>query len=723
MDQDDAGERLGLIQEELTECEVLRASLLPNDPQLHDIAQRENELLAQIEILTLPEGPQHPILNRDDYNDRGGQPAPAPLQDDDGPAPKYRRHDLKMKVPEELQNAKRLHDVDDTDAGLFDVYANAPQMVDSEGVEVVDRLKQYHKMYFLNFKNLIRDLMWLRDGPVEPEDHEVHIVAQYLAWIGTVQVGLHHPDVTSRDEEAEWIDVATFHYIASEPLWTGVLQNFEDIHKSDEYWQGKCHGEDITLLLMGRDGHSPLPSPRSVLSELRAVRRHGRAEGAAEAVAGVAGIDELMWAPYEKEIGPEAAEEAAIQLRTIGLFEADNVNEFPTLDELAELVMITMSMERGEFAIEYDQAKNLALAIRKIARTRGVYNAKVEWLPDRLETFGELLYRWDELVSIEAVQRLNPMKRFGYVPNPVLYLEEVIKIGAIADDVGMWVFLDSTPVGARVPLHMLKPDSKWKLHDHSDKDGMGVIYRWPPDGEQRFNHVQRREAFLLSDLYRSLPEMNTTSPQVGAFEPDFSGGGAGEDSTGPVDISEGVMVRPREGLNLDDGWGVIADFVGVGSNIVETGSNGACFFNSVVYLLGYGSSVDRVTEELATQGPAWELRVAVCDEMERMIPDMIRDFGPVMQGDEGVPDISWEAYVDMMRLPFSWVHGDWEINATANVIQRVIECVQYEHGWQRRFVIGTPIEAHGQKIVLARHGNHYRAVERNQGGGRAVWMS
>jgi hypothetical protein len=58
----------------------------------------------------------------------------------------------------------------------------------------------------------------------------------------------------------------------------------------------------------------------------------------------------------------------------------------------------------------------------------------------------------------------------------------------------------------------------------------------------------------------------------------------------------------------EDGWGVIERAVAdAGSALVECGSNGACFFNSVVYLLGHENSRHRVTLELASRGPAKEV--------------------------------------------------------------------------------------------------------------------
>jgi hypothetical protein len=65
----------------------------------------------------------------------------------------------------------------------------------------------------------------------------------------------------------------------------------------------------------------------------------------------------------------------------------------------------------------------------------------------------------------------------------------------------------------------------------------------------------------------------------------------------------------------------------------------------------------------------------------------------------------------MLEHPLGWVHGDVEINATAHVIRRNISCVQYEGGVLLHTLVGVPARADGPPIVVARHNDHYKAVE------------
>lgn len=357
--------------------------------------------------------------------------------------------------------------------------------------------------------------------------------------------------------------------------------------------------------------------------------------------------------------------------------------------------MIVVGLCYGDFAIEFNTALMLADAmLAEIKR----WNGGVQWMGDTMSSMADLLHAWDELVACSSVQERNPVKRFGPIPNPVKLLPQVVHSAGEAEKVDVWVFLDSVPVGSRVPLHMLRSSAKWKLHNHENDEQTGALYEWPPPvgvREYRYHPVQKQQAFWESPRGRAAAEA-AHSPAADA----------------PADDPAFVMRVSEETGQQRGGWGVIEDHVrGDGSRLVECGANGACFFNSVVFLLGHENSRFRVTLELASEGRAFELRCNVVERMRETLGEMEERFGPTVPyyGEGTTP---WLDYLEMFRHPLAWVHGDWEINATADVICRVIDCVQYEDGLLMRLPIGVPVRADGgTKLLLARHADHYVAVE------------
>jgi hypothetical protein len=369
-------------------------------------------------------------------------------------------------------------------------------------------------------------------------------------------------------------------------------------------------------------------------------------------------------------------------------------------------ILILMGLTFGEFAVEYETAQALSGAI--LAEVKQ-WNGGVAWIGRGPTCMVDLLMVWDELVTCKAVQSLNPMQRLGSVPHPVRLLNQVIIAATEAEQSDTWVFLDSTPPGSRVPVHMLRQrGATWKLIDHGDEDGTGVLYPWPPPAstqEQRYHTVQKQATFVESALGQAVAEAQT--PVASIDEPNFV-----------------VKVPQGTGQDARGGWDVINDLVSAdGGQLTECGPNGACFFNSVVLLLGYENSRFRVTVEQASEGAAWNLRLAVIARMRATIGEMMEIFGPTVPY-YGEGDTPWLEYLEMLQHPLAWVHGDWEINATAHVISRVISCVQYEDGLLMRLVIGVPERANGgPKLLLARHADHYVAVEKQaiQENAEAQW--
>eukprot|EP00038_Savillea_parva_P010317 m.189448 g.189448 ORF g.189448 m.189448 type:complete len:771 (+) comp17731_c0_seq1:198-2510(+) len=622
-------------------------------------------------------------------------------------------------APGELRQAMRLFHVDKIDTDLFSMYASPPPQDVDESAGA--GMGQYHKLYFADMCNLVRDLIWIRDGPESPNLEDARRVALYIAWRGVSLVQHHHPEIDQHARAgAPYIDVATFHHLTTDALWTQTCADFELVWGNNAEWS-RLGGWDIGSLLINKQHASPmLPSPRSVLRQLRAIQRYGRVHGAPSAV-GEPGVSDVVWEGSDR-VGMTNNEEtrhAADALCAVSLFEPVKGGGCPDRAQIAELIMIVTVIVYGHFAIEFATARVLANAVLDQVNE---WDGGLAWVGKGPQNMYELLSVWDELVSSPSVQKHYPHRRRGPIPNPVTFLPQVLHAAQEAERTGRWVFLDSSPPGDRVPYHMLSRNTPWRLVDHQDDDQTGILYTWPPKRhEYTYVPVQRQQAYLASH-----PERQAGAAAGGIAHDDQGHGGA--PSMSPplsvvVDEPAFVIRVPQEEGNTGEqpkgGWDILNDIVTAdGGRLVECGGNGACFFNSIVYLLGMGNMSARVTIEEASNGPAWELRNAVMARMRETMPEMQALFGPtVPYYDDGTT--TWEDYLTMLHHPMAWVHGEWEINATADVIHRVIGCIQYEDEILSRVVVGVPLKADGPKLLLARHADHYMAVERAQGGG--VW--
>lgn len=180
---------------------------------------------------------------------------------------------------------------------------------------------------------MIRDLLWVRDGPELPSTADAASVAKYIAWWGVTQVQKRHPEIeVDGERQKDFIDVATFHFVVTEPIWSDLMAHFVELYEANQ-WEN----EDITHLLHGADGESPLPSPREVLPQLRAVFRFGRLRDVPVAL----GQAEEFWdVPQSDRPTGQEAEEAAAAICSMKLFasRAGAVGGIPERDQLAELV-------------------------------------------------------------------------------------------------------------------------------------------------------------------------------------------------------------------------------------------------------------------------------------------------------------------------------------------------------------------------------------------------
>jgi len=627
--------------------------------------------------------------------------------------------------------ASRHHSVDEIDVALFDMYARPPEAV-ADLEAGADRSELFDRMYYADMTNLIRDLIWIRDGPMLPDTTAAEKVALYVAWLGVSKVQDKYRFVEPSTEVKTFIDVATFHYVVSEPIWSEMFREFPTMANMEK-WHVMAAGADISLELNGEGGRSPLPSPRDLLSELRAIRRHGTLNGAPIA----RGQDEKVeWVVRQPTTSLETAQVAAVRLRSMKLFAAGSAEDLPTREGLAQLLMFVIGIAYGEFAIEFERALLLADAIHAVVKDEAAWNGGICWMVGALDCFSNLLQAWDEVVAMTSVQSLNPVKRLGCIPNPVSVLDDVIARAEAVEEVDAWVFLDSEPAGARVPLHMLAPGSSWKLHNHDDENGLGVLYEWPARDAHTYRPVQRCATFrnkpsvgptateAPSPSASTSPRPSSTSPSSRQRQPVVSpskGEGAAAAAPAPGTRSDPISVCGDEDsiiLMIDrtvkepDGWALINDFVSKRKyQVVECGINGACFFNSVVYLLGLGNSRHRDTVDRARRGPSYKLRCAVIKRMKETMPEMKERYGkyvPYYRDGKW----TWEEYLDYIKDPVAWVYGSWEINATSDVIGRAIRCVQFEDWRLMSCQVGTPMVAKGPPIIVARHSDHYRAVER-----------
>jgi hypothetical protein len=277
---------------------------------------------------------QHVADDSRSNNNNGGLSAER-AEEPIGPAPAPARRAFRHEdmLPPELAAAVRDFDVDNVDVQLFAIYA-------AEVHGDVACAGGYKRLYLANFMNLIRDLMWLRDGPESPTPVDVFRLSRFLAWRTVSEVQERFPGI-ERDGNAakDYIDVATFHYAVTHPVWGVVLDSCRKWASSPDWHLGA----DVADLLLGRDGATSLPSPRELLSQLAAVRRYGRIHGALEAEG--EGAAPEWQAPQPLRVSLAAAESAASAISAMEPFASKGV--MPAREQLAELVRNTSSRLRA----------------------------------------------------------------------------------------------------------------------------------------------------------------------------------------------------------------------------------------------------------------------------------------------------------------------------------------------------------------------------------------
>jgi len=143
-----------------------------------------------------------------------------------------------------------------------------------------------------------------------------------------------------------------------------------------------------------------------------------------------------------------------------------------------------------------------------------------------------------------------------------------------------------------------------------------------------------------------------------------------------------------------NGWKEIEEAVRAsGRELVECGSDGACFFHSVVRVLEH-----RLTDV--------ELRNHVVLYMQMHI-DSIK----ARNGDRDDRNKTWEQHIEELSHPKAWVHDQEEIQATAQIIGRNIMCIQFINGVVVPSPIGKAFDNEADlSILIARHNDHYKAV-------------
>jgi len=143
-----------------------------------------------------------------------------------------------------------------------------------------------------------------------------------------------------------------------------------------------------------------------------------------------------------------------------------------------------------------------------------------------------------------------------------------------------------------------------------------------------------------------------------------------------------------------NGWKAIEDAVlADGHQLVECGSDGACFFHSVV----------RVLEHHLTD---IDLRNLTVLYMQLHIASI-----KARNGDTDDKDKSWEEHIHELSKPKAWVHDQEEIQATAHVIGRDIYCIQFTNGEVQSTLVAKALDNEtGLTIHIARHNDHFKAV-------------
>jgi len=142
-----------------------------------------------------------------------------------------------------------------------------------------------------------------------------------------------------------------------------------------------------------------------------------------------------------------------------------------------------------------------------------------------------------------------------------------------------------------------------------------------------------------------------------------------------------------------NGWKAIEEAVmAEGRQLVESPSDGACFFHSVVRVLDYP-----LTDIELRNLTVLYMRLHIAGIKAR-------------NGDTDDKHRSWEEHIDKLSEPKAWVHDQEEIQATAQVIGRDIYCIQYTGEVQSTRVARALDNETELTILIARHNDHYKAV-------------
>lgn len=128
---------------------------------------------------------------------RSSDSSHGPLDYSLGPPPARRAYRHEAMVSGELAIAMRDYDVDDIDVQLFNIYAAEAPLPGAVGAG------GYKRLYLPNFVNMVRDLLWLRDGPDMPSGVDAFRLARFLGWRTVTEVQQRYPGIEPDGEAAK----------------------------------------------------------------------------------------------------------------------------------------------------------------------------------------------------------------------------------------------------------------------------------------------------------------------------------------------------------------------------------------------------------------------------------------------------------------------------------------------------------------------------------------